>query len=174
VETAVLLCVPEAEELVGPWREKADPSAAAGVPAHVTLLTPFLPAEQVDEGVLAELAWFFAGIDAFEIDFDDVREFPDAGVVYLDPVGSELDELATALARRWPEAPPYGGRVDAPHAHLTVTHHADAALRAQAADAVRPGLPLSATAAQAALWSCDEHGRWSEAHTFDFGAPEQP
>ena len=173
METAVLLCVPEAEELVGPWRNKADPSAARGVPAHVTLLTPFLAPDRIDVGVLAELSWFFAGVDAFEIRFDTVGELLDPGIVYLDPVGSELDELADALARRWPETPPYGGRVDAPHAHLTVAHSSDAGMRAQAAVAVRPGLPLRAIASQAALWTCDEHGRWSEAHTFDFGAPEQ-
>lgn len=169
----MLLCVPEAEELVGPWRDKADPSAAAGVPAHLTLLTPFLPADRVDEGVVAELAWFFAGVDAFPVRFDAVGEFPQAGVVYLEPVGDELDELAAALARRWPEAPPYEGRVDTPKAHLTVVHTPDAALRSQAAEAVAPELPLTATVAQAALWVCDEHGRWSEARTFPFGAPEQ-
>ena len=174
METAVLLCVPEAEELVGPWRRKADPSAEAGVPAHVTLLTPFLPAERIDAGVVAELGWFFAGVDAFEVRFEDVGSFEESGVVYLEPVGSGLDDLAAALARRWPETPPYEGRVDAPHAHLTVVHDDDAALREQAADAVREGLPLVATIARAALWTCDEHGRWSEAHTFDFGAAEQP
>ena len=174
METAVLLCVPEAEDLVGPWRDKADPSAARGVPAHVTLLTPFLPAERIDEGVVAELSWFFAGVDAFEVRFDRVGEFAEPGVVYLDPVGPALDELATALARRWPEAPPYEGRVDAPHAHLTVVHTPDAALRAQAAEEAQAGLPLVATVAQAALWVCDEHGRWSEAHTFELGEAERP
>ena len=174
METAILLCVPEAEELVGPWREKADPSAARGVPAHVTLLTPFLPADRIDDGVIAELGWFFAGIDAFTVRFDRVGEFADPGVVFLDPVGHELDDLATALTRRWPEAPPYEGRVEEPHAHLTVVHTADAALREQAAEEAAAGLPLVATIAQAALWTCDEHGRWNETETFAFGVAEQP
>ena len=174
METAVLLCVPEADELVGPWRDKADPSASRGVPAHVTLLTPFLPADRIDDGVLAELGWFFAGVDAFEVRFEQVGAFEDAGVVYLDPVGSSLDDLAGALARRWPEVRPYDGRVDAPHAHLTVVHDDDAGLREQAADGVRDGLPLVAMVSRAALWTCDEHGRWSEAHTFELGAAEQP
>ena len=43
MESAILLCVPEAEKLVHEWRLKGDPSAARGVPAHVTLLYPFLP-----------------------------------------------------------------------------------------------------------------------------------
>lgn len=174
METAVLLCVPEAEELVGPWRDKADPSAAAGVPAHVTLLTPFLPEERIDEGVLAELAWFFSGVDAFRARFETVGEFADSGVVYLDPVGRELDDLAAALARRWPETPPYEGRVDAPKAHLTVVHTADAGLRAEAAEHLEGGLPLEAAIAQAALWVCDEHGHWREQQTFAFGLAERP
>ena len=174
METALLLCVPEADELVGPWREKADPSAVAGVPAHVTLLYPFLDSERIDAGVLAELEWFFSGIDAFGVSFETVAEFRSDGVLYLDPAGRELDELAAALARRWPECPPYYGAVEAPHAHLTVVHTPDEDLRAQAADAVGPALPLRAVVAHAALWGCDEHGRWSSTHTFAFGQPERP
>lgn len=174
METAVLLCVPEADELVGPWRDKGDPSASLGVPAHVTLLYPFLDSERIDAGVLAELEWFFSGVDAFAVSFVDVAEFAASGVLYLDPQGRELDELAAALARRWPECPPYGGAVDAPHAHLTVVHSPDEALRAEARDALRPDLPLHATAARAALWRCDEDGRWVETEVFDFGLAERP
>lgn len=173
MESAVLLCVPEAEELVGPWRDKADPSAAAGVPAHVTLLTPFLPVDRLDDGVVAELAWFFAGVDAFRVRFDHVGEFPEQGVVHLSPADGALDDLASALARRWPEAPAYAGRVDAPTAHLTAVRSDDAGLREQAAQALAGGLPLEGTIAHAALWVCDEHGQWSEAHVFPFGVAEQ-
>lgn len=174
METAVLLCVPEADALVGPWHEKGDPSAAAGVPAHVTLLYPFLDSEQVDAGVLAELTWFFAGVDAFAVTFADVADVQDSGLVYLDPQGHELDELAAALARRWPECPPYGGAVDAPHAHLTVVHTPDEALRRQAAQTVRPELPLTATGHRAALWVCEQSNRWREAHVFELGQAERP
>ena len=174
METAVLLCVPEADGLVGPWRDKGDPSASAGVPAHVTLLYPFLDTSLVDEGVLAELDWFFRGVDAFAVRFDGVGEFADAGVLYLDPEDRALDDLAAALARRWPETPPYAGAVEKPHAHLTVVRTEDAALRAAAAEAVRDGLPLAATAARAALWACDDDGRWTEAHVFEFGLAERP
>src|SRR4051812_32565116 len=62
MESAILLAVPEAEPLVHEWRAKGDPSAAHGVPAHVTLLYPFLPVEAIDVGVTAELDWFFRGI----------------------------------------------------------------------------------------------------------------
>lgn len=174
METAVLLCVPEADRLVGPWRDKGDPSASAGVPAHVTLLYPFLDSGQIDDGVLAELDWFFRGVDAFAIRFDGVGEFTEAGVLYLDPVDRSLDDLAAALARRWPETPPYGGAVDTPHAHLTVVRTSDGGMRAEAAAAMRAGLPLAAVASRAALWVCDDDEQWSEAHVFEFGLAERP
>ena len=40
LESAVVIPVPEAEPLVGELRLEHDPAAAAGVPAHVTLLSP--------------------------------------------------------------------------------------------------------------------------------------
>ena len=172
MESAVLLCVPEAEPLVGAWRQKAVPSAAKGVPAHVTLLYPFVPAEQLDAGVFAELEWFFKGVDAFPLLFDGVGEFAEEGVVYLEPADRALADLTKALALRWPECPPYAGKHDELVPHLTAVHTSDAALRAEASAALREGLPLQAVAAQAALWECDEHGMWSERATFEFGLHE--
>lgn len=170
--SAVLLCVPEAEPVVHAWRSTGDPSAARGVPAHVTLLSPFLPAYRIDAGVHAELAWFFAGIDAFSLRFSAVGCFEHAGVLFLEPDGDGLDELADALARRWPETPPYGGKHRHPHAHLTVVHTDDDALRTRAGAAVEQRLPLTARASHAALWVCDAGGRWTETALFPFGQPE--
>jgi hypothetical protein len=170
--SAVLLCVPEAEPLVHTWRSTGDPSAARGVPAHVTLLAPFLPPADIDAGVLAELEWFFAGVDAFQLRFAELGCFDSDGVLYLEPEGPSLDELADALARRWPECPPYSGKHAEPHPHLTVVHTDDGVLRARAEAAVERGLPLVALAAQAALWVCDDAGRWSEHTVFAFGPGE--
>ena len=171
MDTAVLLALPEAEPLVHEWRGKGDPSAAHGVPAHVTLLHPFLPSGRIDDGVLAELTWFFRGVDAFAVCFDRVGRFEHEGVVYLAPAGPALTDLARALARRWPECPPYAGAVapDEVLAHLTIVHTDDRALRQSAGDAVSPQLPLVARAARASLWVCDDEGEWSEQASFPFG-----
>ena len=170
--TAVLLCVPEAEPVVHAWRSTGDPSAARGVPAHVTLLSPFLPADRIDDGVLAELEWFFAGVDAFGMRFSAVGCFEDSGVLFLEPDGPPLDELADALARRWPETPPYEGKHRHPHAHLTVVRTDDDEVRARAGAAVEQRLPLEARIEHAALWTCDDHGHWSETVVFPFGPTE--
>ena len=174
MQTAILLCVPEAEPLVHEWRLKGDPSASHGVPAHVTLLYPFVSSERVDDGVLAELQWFFRGVDAFDVRFSSVGRFEDTGVVYLKPVSDALVQLTKALARRWPDCPPYGGEVaiDDIQPHLTIVQTDDRALRQSAANAVSPGLPVVMHASSAALWVQGEDGEWAERETFPFGPAE--
>lgn len=174
MQSAVLLAVPEAEPLVHEWRAQGDPSAAHGVPAHVTLLYPFLPAEQVDAGVLGELAWFFSGVDAFSFRFARVGRWEHVGVVYLAPQSDVLTDLTRSLARRWPECPPYNGEipVDELVPHLTIVHTDDRAMRQSAANAVSPQLPLQAVAREASLWVCDDAGGWAVRERFPFGPAE--
>jgi 2'-5' RNA ligase len=174
VRTAILLCVPEAEPLVHEWREQGDPSAAHGVPAHVTLLVPFLPAAAIDEGVLGELGWFFQGVDSFRFEFTSVGRFEHAGVVFLQPSSDALTQLTRALARRWPECPPYEGQIaiDDVVPHLTIVQTDDRGLRQSAANAVSAQLPLQVTVQSAALWVEGDDAEWSEHSTFHFGPPE--
>jgi hypothetical protein len=174
MESAILLCVPEAEPLVHEWRLKGDPSAAHGVPAHVTLLYPFLPVESLDDGVVAELAWFFRGIDAFPVRVTRVQRWEEAGVVWIDPGSDALLELTRAIVRRWPECPPYSGTipVETLTPHLTIVQTDDRALRQSAANAVSPGLPFEMVASSAALWVQDAGGTWTEHTSFPFGPPE--
>ncbi len=167
VETAILLRVPEAEPLVGRWRQRGDSSAALGVPAHVTLLYPFVP--EPDEGVIEELRWMFRGVDAFELTFSAIGQFPQ--VVYLAPEqGEQCQQLTAALARRWPDCPPYGGEFDEVVPHLTVVDSEDEQLRARACAEVPRGLPVRSTARQASLWVRDDGGRWSEFAAFPLAA----
>ena len=79
-----------------------------------------------------------------------------------------------ALARRWPECPPYKGEIpiDELVPHLTIVHTEDRALRQSAANAVSPGLPLRALLQQASLWVRDEQDEWTQRATFPFGPPE--
>jgi hypothetical protein len=70
-----------------PWgehRARLDASARDGVPAHLTVLYPFLPAGLIDNAVLALLAGLFAGVRAFRFTLDRVDWFGD-DVVWLGP-----------------------------------------------------------------------------------------
>ena len=72
--TALIIEVPEAEPAVGALRLAHDSSAARGVPAHVTILSPFADGAVVDEARLAEL---FARFPPFDFVLDRVERFED-------------------------------------------------------------------------------------------------
>ena len=167
MESAILLAVPEAEPLVGALRLEGDASAAHGVPAHVTLLYPFMP--DPDVGVVEELRFFFAHVDGFPLTFTTVGQWPE--IVYLAPEESaDCHGLIEALARRWPAYPPYGGifTLEEVVPHLTVVDTPDPELRARARATVKPGLPVHSRAQEASLWVHGEAG-WKQVATFPLG-----
>jgi 2'-5' RNA ligase len=123
--SAIILPVPAAEPLVSGWRLRHDPSAAAGVPAHVTIVAPFLDPEQITDELLGELRRLLAARPAPRVQFIRTARFAPAGavpgVLYLDPEpADELRGLTRAVVARWPEAPPYAGLHAEIVPHLTV------------------------------------------------------
>ncbi len=120
-QTALLAAVEEVEPLVGAWRQRFDASAAAGVPAHVTVLVPFLDVDRVDSAVLDDLSTLIGGHRSFTVRFDRCQRFPD--VLYLAPTPDQpFRALTEAIVARWPEAPPYGAQFSEITPHLTVAH----------------------------------------------------
>src|SRR5436305_14446142 len=104
--TAIVVVVPEAQALYDAWRERWDP--APGIPAHVTLLFPFRPAERVDDALLAELRALFAAVAPFDVEFPRIGRF--AEVAWLAPEPAEpFVALTETRVARFPEHPPYGG-----------------------------------------------------------------
>ncbi|MEV6161520.1 2'-5' RNA ligase family protein [Streptomyces sp. NPDC052052] len=120
-ETALIITVPEAEPVVGGWRERFDSSVAVGIPAHLTVLCPFLDHDRLSDQVLGELSELFGSHRAFDVGFQGCGRFP--GVLYLAPVQEDrLRALTLAVADRWPEAPPFRGRFTDIVPHLTVAY----------------------------------------------------
>ena len=116
--TALIAPVPEAEPAVGSIRLAHDSSAALGVPAHITVLFPFLPAGELDDGALRDL---FARFPAFDFALDRIEQFED-GHVWLHPEPSwRFADLTAAVWQRWPERPPYEGAFDEVIPHLTLS-----------------------------------------------------
>ena len=110
--------VPEAERAVGAIRLARDSSAAHGVPAHITILVPFAPLDELDETAAREL---FRRFPAFAFTLDRVERFDD-GPVWLHPEPSwRFADLTAAVCQRWPDYPPYGGIHDEVIPHLTVS-----------------------------------------------------
>ena len=144
-QTAVIAPVPAAEPLVAEHRRHLDAAAAWGVPAHVTVLYPFVLPAAVDEHLIATLAEAVEPISAFDCRFVRTRWFGE-DVLWLDPEPAEpFRQLTTAVWSAFPQHPPYGGANAHVVPHLTVGERrlADLPTVQAAEQAVRPGLPLS-------------------------------
>ena len=145
-ETAVIVPVPAADAVVGTYRQALDHSAVWGVPAHVTVLYPFLPPERITAAVVDGLGEVLTATGAFECVFSRVAWFG-RDVVWLapDPAGP-FRALTERVWRRFPECPPYGGAHPEVVPHLTIgsTRRADPAALERAAAEVGAMLPIAA------------------------------
>jgi hypothetical protein len=81
-QTAVLVLVPEAEPLVSRHRRQLDPAASLGVPAHVTVLYPFVDPSEVSEALIERLAAALRRTPAFDCVFETCEWF-DEDVLWL-------------------------------------------------------------------------------------------
>jgi 2'-5' RNA ligase len=160
----VLVHVPEAEPLVGAWRLQHTYDGQLGVPAHVTLLSPFVPAAALEGEVEERLGGIIGGAEPFDVTFARPARFP--GVLYLEPQPSEpFSALTGAIEAQWPEYPPYEGEHETVIPHLTVAESADEGLLERIEADVEPGLPLHARVSEAQLYTEDAAGRWHERRT---------
>jgi hypothetical protein len=150
-ETALLLPVPAAEPAVSRHRAQFDEAARDGVPAHITVLYPFLAPAGISQPLLASLGRLFAGFAAFDFTLDRVGWFGEQ-VVWLGPRDpAPFSALTSAAFTAFPSCPPYDGQHAEVIPHLTIGHTGgQQALRA-AAESVRPCLPIEATAAEVIL-----------------------
>ncbi|MFG3115596.1 2'-5' RNA ligase family protein [Streptomyces sp. NPDC048197] len=126
-QTGLIVRIPEAEPAVRAWRERFDPSARAGVPAHITVLFPFLDESRTDQGACSALTDMLGRQHAFDLRFESCGRFP--GVLFLRPEPDmRLRRLTEVLTHRWPEAPPYGGKFTEVVPHLTIADGQDDAV----------------------------------------------
>ncbi len=153
--------VPDAEPLVDGLRRRYDPTCEAGIPAHITVLYPFIP---VEPPIIDQLRDLFAGVASFPFSLTRVERFPE--VVYLRPVpGDPFARLTAAIVTLWPEARPYGGRHEEIIPHLTVARTADPGVVATIDQTLRAGLPIETEATEVWLMTSGGDG-WEQRHRF--------
>lgn len=172
-ETAVLVLVPEAEAAVAEHRAHLDMAASWGVPAHLSVVYPFVPPADVDDDVLARLATAVGAVEAFDCTFARTDWFGD-DVLWLAPEPDEpFRELTRAVVAAFPAHRPYGGLYDEPTPHLTIGElrlgSADALAAAERA--VHPHLPMRARVDRAVLLAGrPEPGSWRPVAEFRLGS----
>ncbi len=170
-QSGLIIEVPEAETVVGPHRAELDANAALGVPAHVTILFPFVPPDRIDGGVLERLAELLSGARAFDYAFARTAWFDD-DVLWLAPDDpAPFRDLTHRVHRAWPEHPPFEGAFVDVVPHLTVGHGVDLERLREAERAMLPLLPVGGRAERVSLFVDDEDGMWVRTASFPLLAP---
>jgi hypothetical protein len=164
-DSALLIAIPEAEPVVGAMRVAHDAVAADGVPAHVTVLYPFVPRDQLTDEVRQAIASVIGGIPAFGYRFERVARFGDTNVHLAPEPASAFGRVTAAVHERWPEHPPYGGVIDVVVPHLTIGDGLDGpaaeSLEAEASQALTHHGPIVGQATHVDLITWRAGAGWS-------------
>jgi hypothetical protein len=142
------------------------------VPAHITVLYPFLPPDLIDADTRATLARLFASVPRFRFTLDRTCWFP-GPVLWLGPADpAPFSALIERVVAAFPSCPPYGGQVAEVIPHLTIGDGAPRAELEAAEAEVRPYLPIEAEATSVTLMTGPPPGsaptaaRWKAVATF--------
>jgi 2'-5' RNA ligase len=140
-------------------RSARDQLAARGVPAHVTILFPFLPVTALTPAIRSDLARLAARQVPFSAGFRRV-EVRDAMVWLVPDDQRPFLDLTDAVATRWPDHPPYGGIHDTLIPHLTLLETTDGPTRGAARAAAVDVGPFEMTVRELTVITENASGTW--------------
>ena len=170
--SALVVEIPAAEPAVGAFRDRLDSSARLGVPAHVTVTYPFVPAGAIDRAVRQRLAALFGAIPAFGFRLDRVGWFGEH-VLWLGPRDpGPFRALTESVLAEFPAFPPFEGRFAGVVPHLTIGHERPVAELRAAAEAVQARLPVDGVAETVSLLTRDSGERWQRSARFTLSVRE--
>lgn len=161
-QSAVLIPVPNADSVVGRWRHEHDPVARAGVPAHITLIVPWLPPDEITSTDLDELDIELSDVKAFEFDLTHVDWFGRRVLWVAPEPASTFRDLTHRLAERF-STPPWDDEFDEVVPHMTVAHASDGVELVPVAADVAGRLPLHCRAEEVWVMVGDGH-QWTLRH----------
>lgn len=166
--SAFVVRVPAAESVVGELRSRFDATAKLGVPAHITVLFPFMPPNEITPDVLHQAQIALSTVPSFGFSLEKIGRFPTT--TYLVPAPPErFVALTAALVERFPAFHPYGGAHEGVVPHLTVAH--GDAMKAHAAaveleQRLCTSKPIRTECNSVTLLE-NSSGRWTAMHEFD-------
>lgn len=161
MESALIVAVPEAEPVVYELRSSLDTAFRWGVPAHVTVLYPFVPPDLITADVLRTVATAVGTQPRFRVTFERVSWFGE-DVLWLAPSpDGPLRALTSVVWQKFPAYPPYGGVHEDVVPHLTVGHGHPLPVLRDAAATVSTRLPVVAQVSAVRLIAgTQEPGSW--------------
>lgn len=164
--SALIVAINEAEQSVAAPRRRLDPLAPLGVPAHVTVLFPFMPAAEITDDVRARLSTLFAQVPEFTCRFARTAWFG-TDTLWLAPEPPDPFAFLTSRAHAaFPAYPPYEGRFAEVVPHLTIADHAPLDDMRAADQEIQRHLPITATISTVTLLTENPSGHWDAAASF--------
>lgn len=149
------------------------------MPAHITVVYPFAPADALDESAYDSLARVIAGRPGFSFALPTLMRFADGVLVLtVDPQGP-FNALIGDICAAFPDFQPYGGQFTPeeviPHCSIAVAgsypsgiSEADERIFMGAEDELRPVLPIACSASEVWLMADTSDG-WVRLRTFPLG-----
>ena len=168
--SALVVVAAEAEAVVGDSRLRYGREAVErGLPAHLTILFPFVPATEIDDGLLEGLRQLYAPIGSFAYDLASVEAFPDAA--WLAPRPAEpFHELVEITRQAFPALPPYGDPDLAVVPHCTIGTDDDPdrveAMVRELQGVLGPRLPIRCRSDEVVLLCEGAGGTWARRAAF--------
>lgn len=169
-ETTLIVEVPAAEPVVRRHRLELDANARLGIPAHITILAPFMPSGAIGREERARLENVFAIVKPFDFCLDQLRWFGTA-VLWLGPKDpAPFRDLTSAVVAEFPDFPPFEGQFDEVVPHLTVGYDCPIDAMRRAEQEITPNLPvLGRVTAVTLMGESVPQGSWGTLASFPLG-----
>lgn len=167
--TGLVVPVPAAEDLLTSMGRRHPEAARGGVPAHVTVLFPFLRPEKIDDGVLRTLRELFEQHPPMPVRFTECLRRTEFVYLHPEPVDG-LRRLLDHARREWPDVLPYEGAFGEVEPHLTVSIRTTEETAEQIHAESGRELPIDAELREGWLISSHDE-QWSVLERFPLGPP---
>jgi len=165
--TALVVPVRAADPVIGEHRRTHTPSGKQGMPAHVTLLAPFIHASRLDSLDRHRLSDTVGRFPAFDLRLSAFGVFEQIDCLWLAPQPrKQFVEMTKALLEIYPEVdyPPEGATEIVPH--VTIGSHLTSEQQEEIQRELRPKLPVRGRADRVVLYERDAKGGWRARQTF--------
>jgi 2'-5' RNA ligase len=166
-QTGLVIPVQAADALLAAVGTRYPGTVREGVPAHVSLLYPFVAAAELDERVSGALGELVAEQAPMPVQLAECYHREGFVALRPDPIDG-LRELISKTHRRWPDVVPYEGAYRDVEPHVTVALRCSEETAVTIEREVTARLPLSAELREA--WLVAFEGQWLVRGRFEFGA----
>ena len=135
-----------------------------GMPAHATLMYPFVRPDEIDDEILARISEVLARHACLTLEMREQRRWPDTLYASVEPQEAVM-ALQSDLEAAFPAYPAYGGAFPF-YPHVTIVE-GDAVERPEnQQDPAWRCLPITRQVRHVDLMSSRD-GKWSRTHRFD-------